>query len=191
MAYAGKVSTLLVEGLQKRGVNAVGLSGVDGGVLRAERKGAVKVQDGGKVRILRDDYTGRVVEVNRELLGLLLERGYLPVIAPIALGEGVALNVDGDRAAAAVAVAMKAEALVVLSNVPGLLADLADPASLVRAVPRADLDRAMELARGRMKKKVLGAREALAGGVGRVVLADARVARPIRRALEGQGTVFA
>jgi len=190
MAYAGKVSTLLVEGLQARGVNALGLSGIDGGVLRAERKGAVKVQENGKVKLLRDDFTGKVTEVNRDLLAVLLERGFLPVLAPLALGSGVALNVDGDRAAAMVAAALKADTLVILSNVPGLLRDVADPASLVRVVKRADLQGAMALARGRMKKKVMGAQEALAGGVGRVVLGDSRGERPIRRALAGEGTVI-
>jgi acetylglutamate/LysW-gamma-L-alpha-aminoadipate kinase len=191
MAAAGKVSTLLVEGLQARGVDAIGLSGIDGGVLRAERKGALKVHENGKIRILRDDFTGRVVAVNHGLLELLLARGHMPVIAPLALGDGVALNVDGDRAAAAVAAALRADTLVILSNVPGLLEDVSDPGSLVRTVARGELDRAMDLARGRMKKKVMGAREALAAGVGRVVLADARVAEPVRRALAGEGTVFA
>jgi [amino group carrier protein]-L-2-aminoadipate 6-kinase len=103
----------------------------------------------------------------------------------------VAVNVDGDRAAAAIAVALGAEALVLLSNVPGLLRAYPDESSLVPQVAAADAERAMAWAAGRMKKKVQGAAAAVAGGVGRVVLGDGRVAEPVRRALAGHGTVVA
>jgi acetylglutamate/LysW-gamma-L-alpha-aminoadipate kinase len=100
------------------------------------------------------------------------------------------INVDGDRAAAVLAAACKAETLVILSNVPGLLRDIHDADSLVRCVGRDQLDDAMDIAQGRMKKKVMGAREALEGGVGKVILSDARLQQPIRRALEECGTVL-
>jgi [amino group carrier protein]-L-2-aminoadipate 6-kinase len=116
----------------------------------------------------------------------------VPVLTPPGASfEGVAVNVDGDRAAAAVASALGAEALVLLSNVPGLLAAFPDEATLIREIPASDVEAYLEVAQGRMKKKVLGAAEAVAGGVGRVVLADARVASPIGRALRGEGTVVA
>jgi [amino group carrier protein]-L-2-aminoadipate 6-kinase len=114
------------------------------------------------------------------------------VVAPLAASfEGVALNVDGDRAAAAIAVALGAEALLLLSNVPGLLRAYPDEASLVARVAAAEVETALSWAEGRMKKKVQGAASAVAGGVGRVVLADGRVADPVRRALAGHGTVVA
>ena len=100
------------------------------------------------------------------------------------------INVDGDRAAAVVAVACKAETLVILSNVPGLLRDIADADSLVKQIERDELGDAMDIAQGRMKKKVMGASEALEGGVGKVILGDARLQRPIRRALDECGTVL-
>src|SRR5207247_11146342 len=110
---------------RQQGVNALGLSGVDGRLLLARRKAVVRsVTPEGRTQILRDDYTGQIEQVNSALLLQLLNAGYTPVIAPLALSqEGERLNVDGDRAAAAVAIALHAEALVIMTNVPGLLAD--------------------------------------------------------------------
>ncbi|MDW8212555.1 MAG: hypothetical protein RMJ55_03285 [Roseiflexaceae bacterium] len=122
---------------------------------------------------------------------MLLNAGFLPVIAPIAASyAGEALNVDGDRAAAAIAAALGADTLVLLTNVPGLLRAFPDETTLVRRIPRADIEEYLPLAQGRMKKKILGASEALMQGVGRVILSDARVAEPVSRALAGEGTVI-
>ncbi len=188
-AAAGQVNKGIVAILQGLGCNAVGLSGVDGRLLLAERKEAVRAVEAGRQRIVRDDYTGRLVAVNADLLRLLLAAGYTPVIAPLALGtRGERLNVDGDRAAALVAVGLAAARLVILTNVPGLLANFPDEATLVRHVPAEQLDWAESLAQGRMKKKVLAAREALAGGVSTVILADSRLPQPVQSALAGGGT---
>lgn len=191
MAYVGKVNKRIVEMLQGLSVNAIGLSGVDGGLWKGPRKGALRIVEDGKQKVLRDDYTGKVERVNTGLLKLLLDHGYLPVLTPPALSyEGVAINVDADRAAAAVAAAIGAEQLVILSNVAGLLRDVADPASVIPRVPAEELDRYMDMALGRMKKKLMGAAEALRGGVKRVVLGPANVDRPLSRALKGFGTVI-
>ncbi|MFZ8813652.1 MAG: [LysW]-aminoadipate kinase [Thermus aquaticus] len=192
MVYAGLVNKRLVELLQKEGVNALGLSGLDGRLLVGRRKTAVKYVEDGKVKIHRGDYTGTVEEVNKALLDLLLGQGYLPVITPPALSyEGEAINTDGDQIAALLARVYGAEALVYLSNVPGLLAHYPDEASLVREIPveRVEDPEYLALAQGRMKRKVMGAVEAVKGGVKRVIFADARVENPIRRALSGEGTV--
>jgi acetylglutamate/LysW-gamma-L-alpha-aminoadipate kinase len=191
MAAAGKLNTTLVERLQGQGVNAVGLSGVDGRLLAGQRKAAIRIVEDGKQKILRDDWTGTIEQVNGPLLALLLDNGYLPVVAPLAVSAaGEALNVDGDRAAAAIAAALGAEALLLLSNVPGLMERFPDESSLVAHIPRAQLDDFLPFAQGRMKKKLLGAAEAVGQGVGRVVLADARVPGCVSRALEGAGTVI-
>ncbi len=192
MVYCGKVNKGLVERLQSRGVNAVGLSGIDGRLFEGTLKSTVRSVEDGRVLVLRGDHTGTVERVNAGLLHLLLGAGYLPVLTPPAISyEGVAMNVDGDRAAAAVAVALGAQALLLLSNVPGLLREFPDETSLVARVNAASSDDAMTYARGRMKKKVMGAVAAVRGGVAHVVLGDARVAQPVRRALAGQGTVVA
>ncbi|HET9028528.1 MAG TPA: [LysW]-aminoadipate kinase [Trueperaceae bacterium] len=192
MVYCGKVNKGIVERLQARGVNAVGLSGIDGRLFEGSFKGTVRSVEDGRVLLLRGDHTGTVERVNTALLELLLGAGYLPVLTPPAIShEGVAMNVDGDRAAAAVAVGLGAAALLLLSNVPGLLRAFPDESSLVAHIAAADSDAAQQFAHGRMKKKVMGAVAAVQGGVGRVVLGDARVAQPVRRALAGHGTVVA
>jgi acetylglutamate/LysW-gamma-L-alpha-aminoadipate kinase len=127
--------------------------------------------------------------VNTDLLRLLLGAGYLPVLTPPGSSErGEAINVDGDRAAAAVAAAFGAEALVILSNVPGLLRTFPDESTLIREIPRARAAEFLEVAQDRMKKKVLGAVEALEDGVAKVIFADGRKERPITAALAGGGT---
>jgi acetylglutamate/LysW-gamma-L-alpha-aminoadipate kinase len=191
MVYCGKINKEIVERLQRLGVNAIGLSGIDGRLLEGKRKPTLKIIENGKKRVLRDDYTGKVERANVSLAQLLLDNGYLPVITPPAISEdGEAINVDGDRAAAVLAAALKAEQLIILSNVPGLLRDFPDEDSLIPLIEKERVEDFMEFAEGRMKKKVMGAAEAVAEGVGRVVFADARVDRPIRQAMEGRGTVI-
>lgn len=190
MVYAGKMNKLIVELLQREGVNAVGLSGIDGRVFEGRRKKVVKYIENGKLKVRRDNLTGNVEKVNTELLNLLLGAGYLPVLTPPAISyDGEAMNTDGDTAAAQVAVQMGAEALLLLSNVPGLLRNFPDESSLIDEIPAAQVNDYMDFAEGRMKKKVLGAADAVKGGVGRVVFGDARKKAPITRALAGEGTV--
>jgi acetylglutamate/LysW-gamma-L-alpha-aminoadipate kinase len=113
------------------------------------------------------------------------------VIAPVAVSQkGEALNVDADRAAAMVASALKAKTLVLLTAVPGLMKKFPDESTVIRQLPQSQLSVALEAAQGRMKKKVLGAEEALQGGVGKVIIADGRIANPISSALAGNGTVI-
>lgn len=192
MVYCGVVNKRVVERLQVRGVAALGLSGLDGRLLEGRHKRSVRSSEAGKTFVLHGDHTGTVERVDVRLLRLLLGERYLPVISPPGASlEGVAINVDGDRAAGAIAIALGAAELVILSNVPGLLRDVDDPASLVAHVDRQAIEAAMVWAGGRMKKKLLGSAEALDGGVGRVLLADARGAAPVRAALAGRGTVLA
>jgi acetylglutamate/LysW-gamma-L-alpha-aminoadipate kinase len=170
MAALGVEGFLYVEKLQQRGIDAVGLSGVSGRLLIAKKKDVRSVRDG-KTVLLRDDYTGKVEAVNLPLLTQFIGPGRVPVVAPLALStENEALNVDGDRVAAAVAIAIDADALIILTSVPGLLRDPSDPSSLVAETT---LGEAEGLAQGRMKVKILAAREALEGGVDEVVIRSA------------------
>jgi acetylglutamate/LysW-gamma-L-alpha-aminoadipate kinase len=188
MAVAGQINTELVASLQQHRVNALGLAGVDGRLLLARRKSAVRsVTPDGRVQILRDDYTGQIEHVNDALLCQLLDAGYTPVIAPLALSrDGERLNVDGDRTAGAVAAALHAGVLVIMTNVPGLLANLEDQATLIRTIPADQLADYMEYARGRMRKKLLGAQEALQNGVPRVCIGS----NSLLDVLKGAGTVI-
>ncbi len=194
MAYAGRINKRLVEKLQALGVNAVGLTAMDGRIASGRRKSAIRIIEDGKPKMLHGDFAGSIEAIDPTLPRLLLENGYLPVLTPPAIStDGEAINVDGDKLAMELAVALGADALLIFSNTPGLLADVNDEESLVRHIPFADEtdEVALSMAQGRMKKKVLSAFNALKGGVGRVVFADARVAEPIQRALRGEGTVIA
>lgn len=191
MVYCGLMNKRLVEILQKRGINAIGLSGMDGRIWEGQRKAAIRIVEDGKTRVLRDDYTGRIENVNTTMLTTLLEMGYVPVLTPPAISfEGEAINVDGDRAAGITATRLKADSLIILSNIPGLLRDPEDVNSLIPEVNDDNFIEMESFAQGRMKKKVMGARDALAGGVGNVIIADARRNNPLITALEGRGTVF-
>lgn len=192
MVYCGQINKDIVERLQSRGINALGLSGMDGRLWQGPRKKAIRVVENGRQRLLRNTFTGLVERVNVKLLRNLLDAGYLPVLTPPAISdEGEAINVDGDRAAATTAVHLHADQLLILSNVPGVLTDFPDESSLMPSIDPTEIDAVADTyAQGRMRIKLLGAQEALAGGVRRVVLGDARGPEPITRALAGQGTVI-
>lgn len=191
MVVNGRINTLMVEGLHKAGVNACGLSGLDGRLMQAKRKDAIRVIENGRQLMLRDDFTGKIESVNASLLNTLLVAGLTPVIAPLAISmQGEALNVDADRAAAMVAGALRAQELVILTNVPGLMRRFPDESTLIPHLPKAGLEQAIAFAEGRMKKKVLGASEALENGVKKVVFSDGRADRPVYNALSGVGTVI-
>ena len=188
MAMAG-VNTDLVAGLRAAGADAVGLSGVDGGLLTGPRKSAVRVVEDGRRRIRRGDHSGRIERVDTDLLADLLGAGRLPVVGPPMLADDdTPVNVDADRAAAAVAGALEAT-LVLLTDVAGVYADPDEPATLIERVTEpAGLDALAEAAEGFMTRKVMAAEEALAGGAPAAVVADANADAPVRAALDGGGT---
>lgn len=196
MIYCGKRNKSIVEALQERGVNSVGLSGADGRTIVARQKEAIRIIENGRKKVLRGDRSGAITEVRRGVLDALLGQKILPVLCPPAIDEstGRLLNVDGDRMAGALAVAYQARALVILSNVPGLLRDVelshTDPENLIRHIEVGGGSDPYSCARGRMKKKVMGAVEALEGGVERVVISSANTLCPIQSALSGHGTTL-
>ncbi|MEM0982940.1 MAG: [LysW]-aminoadipate kinase [Planctomycetota bacterium] len=189
MVYCGKVNKGLVESLRRHGINAVGLSGIDSGIWTGERKTAIRAVEDGRTVIIRDDLSGKVTGVDADFLSMLLDSGRIPVLCPPAVtDDGTAINVDADRAAAATAAALNADELLLLSNVPGVLADPSDRSSLIAHAT--DPDQIRAAAKGRMKNKVLAAEEAIAGGVARVTIGSANGDNPIAAARAGAGTRF-
>ena len=107
--YAGRTNKRLVEGLQMRGINAVGLTALDGGIARGPRKDAIRIVEDGKPKILRGDYAGSIKQIDTRLIDLLLDNGYLPVLTPPAVSlNGEAINVDGDKLSLRLAEALQA-----------------------------------------------------------------------------------
>ena len=185
---AAQVNSEICKQLGKAGVAAQSIR--EPLALRARRKGAIRAIVAGRQRVIRDDYSGVIEGVAAARLRAALAAGRVPVVPPLADSADGPLNVDGDRAAAAIAVALAAAGLLILSNVRGLYRRFPDEATLAGELPRTCLPEALTWAQGRMKRKVLGAQEALAGGVSWARIADGRRARPIQDALAGEGTCF-
>ena len=191
LGMLGRVKPALVVGLFRIGVRAVGLSGIDGGLVTARRTPPARVVVGDVERVVRDDLSGRISAVDPHLVRTLMDGGYVPVVSPPALDPVAGpLNVDADRFAAQLAVALAADWLIVLSNVPGLLRDPDDHASLVAELPCEELPGYLDMAGGRMKVKLRSAGEAHLAGVPHVVLADGRRTSPVLAARAGAGTTF-
>jgi [amino group carrier protein]-L-2-aminoadipate 6-kinase len=189
MSYCGKVNKRLVATLRAAGVNAVGLSAIDGGIAVGRRKPVLRGTEDGKSKVLRDDHAGTLEAVDPSLVLLLLQNGYTPVLTPPALGEaGVPINVDGDKLALELATTLQADGLFFFSDTPGLLNDRDDESSLINEIDASAPESALASAAGRMVVKVEAALKAVERGVGRVVFADGRIANPIRAALKGKGT---
>jgi acetylglutamate/LysW-gamma-L-alpha-aminoadipate kinase len=186
LAMLGRVKPALVAALLGAGVPAVGLSAIDGRLAMATRTRPARALVDGVERVVRDDLSGRIGAVDVRPARLLMDAGYVPVVSPPALDPVAGpLNVDADRLAAHLAVALGADWLILLSNVPGLLRG---DGQVVRELPCGDLAAHLELARGRMNVKVQAAAEAFAAGVPNVVLADGRGDAPVRLARAGAGT---
>jgi acetylglutamate/LysW-gamma-L-alpha-aminoadipate kinase len=180
MVMSGLLGKRLVLALQRSGAKAVSLSGVDGSLLQGRRKNRLIIVDerGRKVAI-DGGYTGKVQGVNSSLVELLLSQGYIPVVSPVAIGEGgVPLNVDGDRAAAALAAGLRADAVIFATNVDGLLLDGRLVAHLTPQEASAKLPK---IGFG-MQKKVMAAVEAVNRGVGEAIICSGTGEVPLSRA---------
>ena len=189
MVMAGKINKEIVSALQRRGIPAVGLSGLDGALVRADRKKQiVALDERGRRMLMEGGYTGKIVDVNGEFLGLLVENGYVPVISPLAMGEEAEpLNVDGDRMASSLASAVGAETLVLMTDVERVVLD-------GKPVDELSLNEAKGALEGigpGMITKLYAAIEALEGGVGEVVISSGFVEDAIESALKHKvGTVI-
>ncbi|MCW2934455.1 MAG: argB [Actinomycetia bacterium] len=189
LALAGGVKPRIVAELTRLGVPSVGLTGLDSGMLRARRKSAVRSVVDGRTTLVRDNLSGRLSEVRTELAETLLRAGYVPVVSPPAIDEhDHPVNVDADRVAAALAVALDADQLVLLTGATGVLADPDDNTSLMSTYEVPAAGAPGQFAGGGMALKLVAAREALTGGVASVRIADGRVPNPVSRALAGSGT---
>ena len=191
MVMSGKINKTIVRMLQKNNIDAVGLSGIDGKIIQAERKKKLIIMnEKGRKQAIDGGYTGKITQVNVHLIKSLLELGHLPVISPVAISEEYDfLNVDGDRAAANIAGRIrktfsdasfvKNDKILFLTNVDGLLMDekLVDTLTLAKAkeiLPQIGFG---------MEKKILAATEALEMGVTEAIIANGQRENPISSAI--------
>jgi acetylglutamate/LysW-gamma-L-alpha-aminoadipate kinase len=191
MAYCGLVNKRLVQQLLTRGVNAVGLSAMDGGMVRGRHRADLRVREGERTLVLHGDHAGSIDAVDTRLIERLLSNGCVPVICPPAFGDdGVPINVDGDRLTAELAIALRAERMVIFSDTNGLLADPQDSDSTVATATLEELAALGDVAQGRARVKLAAVERALRGGVAAVGLCCASTERPLIGALDGAGSWF-
>ena len=183
MVLAGKVNKTLVNLIQMKGGHAVGLSGIDGGILEATMKDE------------RLGYVGKITKVRTQPITDLLEKGYIPVISTIASDrQGHTYNINGDTAAAFIAGALEAERLIMMTDIAGILMDKDDPTTLIPHVTVSEAKKLYEtgVVSGGMIPKVDCCIEAIGHGVKHVVIMDGRIPHSILMELltdEGAGTM--
>ena len=183
MVLAGKVNKTLVNLLQTKGGHAVGLSGIDGGILEAEMKDEAL------------GYVGRITKVRTKPIMDLLEKNYIPVISTIASDrKGNTYNINGDTAAAHIAGALGAERLIMMTDIAGILKDKDDPDTLIPVVTVEQAKHLYEegVISGGMIPKVDCCIEAISHGVNNVIIMDGRIPHSILMELftdEGAGTM--
>jgi [amino group carrier protein]-L-2-aminoadipate 6-kinase len=189
MAYAGRANKRIVERLRQLGVDAFGLCGLDGGVVRGTRRPDLRVCEDGKAKVLHGNHVGSIDSVDAGLLDMLLARGLTPVISPpIAAQDGTAINVDGDRLAAEIAVALGASRLMIFADTPGLLRDPGDETSAIGRISTQDAEALLPAITGRARVKLRAVTEARRRGVAAACVADGRAAHPLFSATAGAGT---
>ncbi len=191
MVYAGLMNKQIVAKLLKHGVNAVGLSGVDGALWQAKAKKELLIQEGKKVKLVKDNRTGRVEKINTDLIKMLIKNNYVPVIsAPAISYENEIVNTDNDWAAAVTAGSLQVEKLIYLFEAPGLLKNHKDESTHIKKIQKIKLSEYLQYAEGRMKKKLLGVQKAIELGVKHIYWGDGRIKSPVTSALLGKGTVI-
>ncbi len=174
MVLDGKINSKIVTTFIKNGGKAVGLSGRDG-LLVIARKKVKKKREGDKEIIIDLGYVGETEYVNPEILQILMEKGFIPVVSPVAADlEGRCYNVNADIVAGNIAAALKAKKLIMLTDVPGILRDLNDPESLISKLSLRELEEMVREGKlaGGMTPKAEAVIHALRGGVERAHIID-------------------
>ena len=191
MAYAGLQNKRLVALCQRHGINAVGLSGLDGGLVRGRRNRGIRVRRNGK-KMLLHDFSGKPVELNTGLLLTLLGHGYTPVLSvPILDENGHAINSENDEIASLLLSEFRAKCLIQLIEAPGLLRDPDDPGSVVNDLDPAELVHWETRLQGRMRRKILALKKIFERHNPVVHIGDGRVSGPVSSLLAGGGTRIA
>ncbi len=188
MVMAGKINKQIVLALETQGIPTVGLSGLDGMLLKAERKKRlVAVDEKGRKKVIDGGFTGKINDVNVDLLHFLIEKDYVPVVTPIAVSdEFEPLNVDGDRTAAIIAGALKADRLILLTDVEGLMLK----GKAISKISATEVKEVLSAIGQGMSTKVHAAIEALNQGVKEVLITSGLGKEPISSALKHEcGTV--
>jgi len=190
MAYAGLKNKRIVEMCQQVGINAIGLSGIDGKVVQGKRNNGIRIKENGKLRIVRD-FSGKPKSINTDLLNLLMDNSYTPVLCvPIIDENNFAINSENDDIVSVLKDAMNADRIISLIEATGFLDDVNDPNSVVKEMSKDELELRENQVDGRMKRKILALRKLFKQGEAIVHISDGRTETPITDALNGKGTII-
>ena len=188
MSYSGLRNKRIVEEAQKLGINAIGLTGIDGALVRAVRNPGIRILENGKQKIIRD-LSGKPGEINIPLLKYLLDERYLPVVTVPFLDEkGHAVNSENDDLVALLSQSIPCRRIFFCLEAPGLLRDSRSPESLIRRICLPELREELNRSRGRIKRKLLALKRIAEGSPVELFVCDGRMDRPLIRALQGEGT---
>ena len=181
MVMSGKINKSIVRMLLNNGIPAVGISGIDGATIKAERKKKLIIlNENGRKMAIDGGYTGKIKSVESSLIKLLVTNNFVPVVSPIALSEEIEfLNVDGDRAAAYVAGSLQADKVIFITNVNGLMLN----GELVKNMNYDTAKESIPKIGYGMEKKVLACTESLEMGVTETIIASGNVENPISTAI--------
>ena len=190
MAYAGLKNKRIVESCQKSGINAIGLSGIDGKVIQGKRNQGIRVKEGEKIKIKRD-FSGKPHVINTDLLKLLLSNGYTPILTvPIIDENNFAINSENDDIVALLHQTLQAKIIFQLIEEPGLLRNFEDKSSVIKKMSKIELDTMEEKAQGRIKRKLLALKKLLEFGSTKIIICDGRIEKPITGGISGNGTLI-
>ena len=190
MAYAGLRNKRIVELCQQYGINAVGLSGLDGKMIQGQRNQGIRVKEGSRIKLIRD-FSGKPQSINTNLLNLLLSNDYTPILCvPIIDENNFAINSENDDIVRVLQEAIKANTIIQFIEAPGFLNNPNDPTSVVPKITRTELLQREEQVEGRMKRKMLALRQLFEGGATKVIITDGRTEHPLKDAIAGKGTVI-
>ena len=180
----------IVEMCQQVGINAVGLTGIDGKVIEGKRNKGIRVKENGKLRIVRD-FSGKPKNINIDLLKLLISNGYVPVLTvPIIDENNFAISSENDDIVALLKNSLEAERVIQLIEAPGFLDDANDPNSVVNEISKSELEKREAQVNGRMKRKMKALIKLFESGNTTVYICDGRIENPITNALNGGGTII-
>ncbi|MBW1866303.1 MAG: acetylglutamate kinase, partial [Deltaproteobacteria bacterium] len=188
MVLGGKVNKAIVAQISRQGVKAVGLSGKDGGLITAKKLKIVSQEDAGKPpEIIDPGLVGQVTNINPEIINTLLEKDFIPIIAPVGAGEGgETYNINADLVACHVAAALKAGRLIYLTDVDGVLDD---KGNLISSICGNDVDDLLEkkIISGGMIPKIEFAVDALKNGIEKVHILNGKRRHSLLELFTDQG----
>ena len=190
MSYSGLKNKRIVAVCQQNGINAVGLCGIDGALIKGKRNRGIKVKQGDKIKIIRD-YSGKPYAIDTKLIILLLKNDFVPVLTvPIIDENGFAINTENDDIVRVLKDSIDASTVIHTIEAPGFLENKDDPSTLVKSMTQSELEQRESQVEGRMKRKMLALKKLFEQGPCKVIITDGRVEHPIKDALNNKGTVI-